>query len=355
MQNIKVRLNSMKIINITLLMFFSIISFSKSKQDKNCKSLQFKPVQSIEKNDNKNLEAAIATLKDNQDFLQKINEESISCISNQLNSASYNLTLFGIIFGIIAIPLGLYVTNIERKIVNINEQNKELLSKNQKIKEDIDVVNKLIQSDIYNLFLKIKREESVHILDRLVKVPKDISNVYQSLLSRDLEREDFIKLKQAYSQLGDIRNEFHQKYHLLFFQHFIDLSLKDKELRKNISEFIPIGISSAFENDILKSTFDFANLLVNNGIQEYKSEVNMFFKGLTNSEFKKFENVYELLFDNLKSRKNRFELFSILDSSNDKKQAKIEFGKLIKNKYYNDYQSESEKLVFSELNELIET
>lgn len=344
---------SMKIITITLLMLVSILSYSQSKQDTTWKNRLIKLENQVGDIEKINLEVEIATLKDKLDFQQKMSEQSISSISNQLDSASYNLTLFGLLFGIGAIGLGLYVTYIERKIVKIGEENKELLTKNQKIKEDVETLNRLIQSDIYNLFLKIKREESVHILDRLVKVPKDISNVCQTLLSRELEREDFTKLRQAYSNLGDIKNEYHHQYHLLFFQHFLDLSLKDDKLRKDISEFIPTGISAAFENDIIKSTFDFVTTLVDLGIQEFKTEVNLFFKGLTNSEFKTFETVYQLLFDNLKSRKNRFELFSVIESSDDKRQAKIEFGKLLKNKYSVDNPTESENLTFSELTELI--
>ena len=341
-----------KIITIIFLLI-SVTVISQTKLDTTWKVRLNKIEYKLNEIETKNYEEEIATLKEKIDFQQKMSEQSIGSISNQLDSASYNLTLFGLLFGIGAFGLGLYVTYIERKIVKIGEENKELLGKNQKIKEDVEALNKLIQSDIYNLFLKIKREESVHILDRLVKVPKDISNVCQTLLSRELEREDFTKLRQAYSNLGDIKNEYHQQYHLLFFQHFLDLSLKDEELRKDILEFIPTGISAAFENDIIKSTTDFVTTLVDIGIQEFKTEVNMFFNGLANSEFKNFETVYQLLFDNLKSRKNRFELFSVIESSDDKRQAKIEFGKLLKNKYLGDNPTESENLTFSELTELI--
>ena len=340
-----------KIITIILLLV-SVTVIAQTKQDTSWKARLYKLENKLNEIEKKNYENDIVTLKDKLDFQQKMSEQSISCISNQLDSASYNLTLFGLLFAIAAILLGLYVTYIERKIVKIGEENKELLTKNQKIKEDVEALNKLIQSDIYNLFLKIKREESVHLLDRLVKVPKDISNVSKSLLSRELEQEDFVKLRQAYLNLGEIQTDYHYQYFVQFFQHFLGQSLRDEKLRHEISKFIPSGIDSSFENDIVKCTSDFVTVIVDKGIQEFKHEINLFFNGLTNSEFKSFGAVYQLLFENLKSRKNRFEIFNVVESVQDKRLAKIEFGKLLQNFYSDENPTESELLVYAELKEL---
>lgn len=107
----------------------------------------------------------INNLEDRLEFQEKINERTISSISSQLDAASYTLTLFGGLFAIAAIVLSVYVTYIERKIVKISEENRDLFIRSQRIKEDVESTNNLIQKDIYTLFLKIKREETVHILD----------------------------------------------------------------------------------------------------------------------------------------------------------------------------------------------
>lgn len=336
-----------------ILLLISVTVISQTKQDTTWKSRLNKLEYKLNDIEKKNYENEIATLKDKLEFQQKMSEQSISSISNQLESASYNLTLFGLLFAIAAILLGLYVTYIERKIVKIGEENKELLTKNQKIKVDVEALNELIQTDIYNLFLKIKREESVHILDRLIKVPKDIANVCEILLSRELAQQDFAKLRQAYLNLGEIQNDYHRQYNVLFFQHFLGQSLMDEKLRQVISKYIPSGIGSSFENDIVKCTSDFVTVVVDKGIQEFKHEINFFFNGLTNSEFKSFGVVYKLLFDNLKTRKNRFELFNVVESVQDKRQAKIEFGKLLQNLYADDNPTESELLVYEELKALL--
>ncbi len=342
----------MKKIILILFLFNSATVFSQVKPDTSWKARLLKVELQLSDIEKKNYENEIATLKDKLDFQQKMAEQSISSISNQLDSASYSLTLFGLLFTIAAIGIGIYVTYVERKIVKIREANQELLVKNQKIKEDIEAVNKLIQSDIYNLFLKIKREESVHILDRLVKVPKDIVNFSFALVSRELQEEDFRKIRQAYLNLGEVQGQFKPEYLVLLFQHFLGQSLNDEKLRKVIADFIPAGIRAAFENDMEKSTSELATFLVDKGIQNYKSEVNQFFKGLTNSEYKKYNAVYRLFFDNLKTRKNRFEIFNVVESTQDKRQAKIEFGKLLQISYSTDNPTESELLVYEELKEL---
>lgn len=339
---------------ITIILFFiSVTVFCQNKQDTSWKSRLNNVEYKLNEVEKKNYDNEIRLLKDKVDFQKEMNEQSSSGISNQLGSASYNLSLFGLLFAIAVIGLGIYVTYIERTIVKIGEENKELLNKNQKIKEDVEALNKLIQGDINNLFLKIKREESVHILERLVKVPKDISNVSESLLSRELEEEDFGRLRQAYLNLGDTTNEYQSQYNIVFFQHFLGKSLQDERLRQPISKFIPDGILSSFENDIVKSTSEFATAVVDKGIPEFKEEINLFFNGLTNSEFKTFSPVYQVLFDNLKSRRNRFEIFNVVESVPDKRQAKIEFGKLLEDFYANDNPTESELLVYAELNELL--
>jgi len=343
----------MKKIIIIILLLVSVKAISQTKQDTTWKSRLNKLEYKLNDIEKKNYENEIATLKDKLDFQQKMSEQSIGGISNQLESASYNLTLFGLLFAIAAILLGLYVTYIERKIVKIGEENKELLTKNQTIKEDVEALNKLIQSDIYNLFLKIKREETVHIINRLIKVPKDISNVLEILLSREIDEENFAKVKLAYSNLGENGKTDHKKsYHYLLFQHFFGQSLKDETIRKEILNFIPTGVKQSFENDIIKSMQEFVTVIVDKGIQEFKAEINMLFKGLTNSEHKKYDEVYKLLFDNLKTRNNRFELWNTIESNLDNRHSKIEFGNILQNKYLTDNPTESELLIFAELKEL---
>ena len=295
-------------------------------------------------------------------FHIRTNEETISSISNQLSSSSYSLTIFGILFSIAGIGIGIYVTYIERKVVALNEQSKNQLEQTERIQREVNEVNKLIQSDIYGLFEKIKREETKHILNRLVKVPRDIGNLNDALLSRELEREDFDLLKMAYLKLVDepvpasnqliIRMNNKDSYLLQFFQHFTDLALKDAEIGPDFSTFYEHGISCAFENDILKTTEDFMKGIIDLGIQNKTKDINNFINGLAKSEFVDLDKLYEIMFESLKNRVERFKFYEIIICTTENKKCKVHFGDLLVSNYSNSELNLTEKGVISEIETL---
>lgn len=326
-----------KLLLITLILF-SLKSYSQTVKDT---TLEYR----ISKMENKlesinKLNEKFENIKDKLDYQEKINTQTLNNISTQLSASSYSLTLFGVLFAIAAIAVTFYVTYIERKIINMSEENKKLLAKSEKAKNEIEELNKLIQNDNYNLFLKIKREETRHIIDRLVEIPEDIGNVATVLLTRDLTSDDFLKLKEAYLKLENNGNE-NIYYNILFFQHFLHLTLKDDRLKNDISNFIYNGIQSCFKNDIIKSTSDFASVLVEVGIEQFKKEINLFFLGLSNSRHKNYDEVYDVLFEQLKVRKNQFDIYSLVESVPEKRIAKINFGKILQKTYHNLSPSEA--------------
>ncbi|PCI26296.1 MAG: hypothetical protein COB67_10195 [SAR324 cluster bacterium] len=285
--------------------------------------------------ENDNLNKELSDLKDKYEFQSKVNELTINSISNQLTAASYNLTIFGILFGLAAIGVGVYITFVERKIIKISEKNVLLLSKSQAIKKEVESINKLIQDDIYGLFLKIKREETLHILNRLLKVPKDISNLLDELLSRDLEKEDYNILKKAYLQLDNSEKTkaYTEKYELVFFQQFLDLILKDEDIGEKLIPTYPRGIRCCFDNDILKSTKDFIKVIINLGIDKKEKEINSYFSGLSNSSFKDSKEIYKIFFDGLLTRENQFTFYNIISNNDSTKVGKNNFGTLLKVSY----------------------
>ncbi|MCA6416765.1 MAG: hypothetical protein IM589_13720, partial [Cytophagales bacterium] len=182
----------MKIKTIVILLFlFAIhVSYGQQKKDTlitNSINRFEKRIKNLEIRDNDEIKNSIENVNNRISSQQAFNEQILNGISLQLESASYNLTIFGLLFAIAAIGFGAYVTYVERKVVKIGDEAKILLSKNQKIKEDVEEINRLIQSDIYNLYLKIKREETGHIIERLINIPKDVLNVGDSLLARELQ------------------------------------------------------------------------------------------------------------------------------------------------------------------------
>ena len=280
---------------------------------------------------------------------EEIDNKTYTSISNQLSAVSLSLTIFGILFAIIAIGIGFYVTYVERKIIKIGEENKGLLQHNIQIKNDVVEINRLIQKDIYGLFIKIKREETIHMLERLERVPEDIANLSEQLLSRELEKEDYSKLKEAYTKLSNSNFTYKNKYHLLFFQHFADLSINDLIIKKEMLHFLPIGIQCAFNNDIMKSTNDLFTSFIDKGLSNFKDVLNCYFDGIIDSKYQKYIPVYELIFSKLRNRQSQFLLYQLLDNKLENRIAKVEYGNLLVEKYNTANPTESEKLILNEV------
>ncbi|MDN3593470.1 hypothetical protein [Zunongwangia endophytica] len=301
-------------------------------------------------------------LKNSYNHQNLIYEKTLNGISNQLSAASYNLTIFSILFAIAAIGLGVYVTYIERKIVKMREENTSLLKKSIEAKEKVESLNKSIQKDIYGLYIKIKREETLNILNRLIKVPRDIVNVTSQLFSRDLKEEDFTLLKKAYVELKDeqasVPNKNYERdrrvYCLLFFQQFLDLSIKDSDIGEEILRYYGLSVRSANTKDIIKSTEDFGKAIMDLGFQSRKKEINQFFKAISNSSFSNFNKIYEILLTDLYSRNNQFKLYELLSKDKDLRKSKSAYGLLLKEKYANDNLTISEENVIKDAEKLQE-
>jgi hypothetical protein len=309
------------------------------------------------------LNKKIDILEGKYEYQVKINEQTLNSISNQIGATSYNLSIFAFLFGILAICLGVYVTWVERKIIRIREDNESLLKETIKTKEEVIEINELIQKDIYGLFLKIKREETVHILNRLVKIPEDITNLSEQLLSRELQEQDFSFLKKAYLKLKvniekhDNPNNYEiadkNKYQLLFFQHFLDLTIKDEEIGPDLISYYYYAVDCSFKNDILKSTEDFMKAIIDLGFQTKSEEINSYINAISRSEFKDSKKVFKVIFDSLKTKNDRFKFYEVINNEEENKIGKINFGIILIDKYGNSELTESEKGILKEIRENI--
>lgn len=301
---------------------------------------------------NHEIKQEIDKLEETIDRERYISDKSFNSISNQLSASSNSLSLFGILFGVLAIAIGFYVTYIERKIVALKEKNIYLLNETKLVKDEVVEINRLIQQDIEGLYKKIKREETSHILDRLIKVPHDITNLMSNLLSRELDKADFDKLKISFQKINPNEKDIIMRYQILFFQHFSDLALKDKTINPFFTEVIPHAIECSFENDIMKSTNDIFSYLIDEGFVNNKLQINAYFKGLSKSQFKDYRPLYDLIIQKISRRDELFLLCQLIDSNFENELSKLYFVDIIQTKFENSTLTESEKIIFEDLEKL---
>lgn len=314
---------------------------------------------------NDSLLKELSLVKEKYDYIINLNTQTTNSISNQLNAVPISLSIFGVLFAVAAVILGVYVTRIENKVSILKEDTQKLLNETINTRDEVRGINELIHKDIKGLYEKIKREETVHILDRLINVPYDIVNLLDSLLSRKLEKEDYQKLKTAYLKLDEkdrilspddifsVTN-YGNKYFLIFFQHFLDLLTIDPEIGKDAIIFYPTAIKCAFKNDIEQMTKALISIVSNKELEVFKDEFSSFMKELSLSKHKDNKVVYKIIFNNLHNKEKQFKFFDIIKKNKEVRFALIQYGELLENKYKDEDLNDFETSIFEYLTQIKE-
>lgn len=274
-------------------------------------------------------------------------------ISSELSASSNFIGIFGIIIAIFSVGLSFYVARIEKNVKLMKTDSELLLQRNIQIKVDLEELSEKMTKDISGLYKLIRNEESNQMIDRLISVPEDIINLFSNLASRDLEKEHFPKIKEAFQQVKEGEDAY-EYYLTLFFQHFSDLSLLDLDIKPKFLKSLPENFSSAFKNDILKSTTDFFNAVLQLSISKSVKEINEYVLSFCNSSFAEKEDVYFTINNAMKSRVNKFELYDCISKDPEYVTFRKNFGKLILD-YKFENLSPKEDAIIQEINSIITT
>lgn len=222
--------------------------------------------------------------------------ESQNSIANAIAASDRFLSVASIVIAILIVILGIYVTWCQSRVESIKKIVEEKESSISRLRKEVEQTNKQINGDLSSLYKKLRREETVTLINRLVEVPEDICNIGRQLLSRELMEEDFEILKRAFSKIEDEEDEnMKSRYITLFFQHFAGLSIKDDVLRKSFIDYFYYLIPACFRIDIQKSTKDMMAEIINLSPDIRLQIVIPFYKAFINSKFKDMYEIVELL------------------------------------------------------------
>ena len=303
-------------------------------------NVEIKKLVSEEKNQNEKIDTQVGFI-----------DTGFSGVSAQISASSNILQIFGIIIALIAVIASVYLTKLEKNVTRMLNDSKILLEENITIKQDMESLSEKITKDSVGLYKIVRNEESNHMLNRLISVPEDIDNLFESLASRDLVPEHFLKLKEAYMQIkGD--KAYETNYLTLMFSHFSGKSILDPDIKSDFIKELNRNFRDSFKNDVLKSTKDYFSSLLVAGLTKSKDEINAYLIALCNSKFAKNEEVYMTLNNVLKDRESKFALFEIVDKKPENLCFRKIFGKqLIDFQFENLTEKESE--IIEAIKELI--
>lgn len=260
------------------------------------------------------LQSELTTLQTKTVFLTEIIQTSNDSIANQLSAANNLLAFIAIALTIVGAIIGFY---IRRKKLEVEGMVKLVDEKKQTVDDIAQTTKELddkINSNLKELYQKMRKEETNALLDRLVLEPRDISNLVGLLLARDLDEDGFAKVREAYLKLDAepeedpdagigffrISASSSDEYNLLFFQHYCNQAVKDDLIRPDFVKGFAENCKKAFKRDIIKSTIDLCRALSDETSVFNKEEVlTTYLKALNGCKHKNLEELRNILEQNI--------------------------------------------------------
>jgi hypothetical protein len=240
-----------------------------------------------------------------------------SAVSNSMSSLNILFVAFSVIIAIIAIIGGVVLGRYVKKKSEQIEKIKDYVDEKQKEVKEID--NK-ITSDIDGLYEDLRKSETKVLLKRLADVPEDINNLFYSLASRKLYKEDFGRFLVAYRNLknkNEYKNEvYFLNYLTLFFQHFCGEAVAHEIVRDDLIDNFQIVLKNAFEREVKESTKSLILCLnKNQGTFSNEEVLKKYLSALIQSKYKDYTEPYRIILDNYS---NKEELKEICKNLNNK-------------------------------------
>lgn len=255
-------------------------------------------------------------------YQQNINEkiDAIKCIvdisnatiANEINAVNTMLVAFTIVFGIIGVFIGWYISFLQKKVTKMSDNIAEKEQKIISLANTVEETDKKIHGDIRGLYAELRNEETMTFLHRLEEEPQDIANLSELLLARTLSSEGFSILRKAYLKLKSLGPEIYdkesllefsdkQKYIIMFFQHYLREAILDDDIRPDITKELKHSMTCAFKRDIIKSTEDFCMALSVNEVHFDKVSLLIdYLKALNQSKYSNLVELQQIFQERLK-------------------------------------------------------
>lgn len=286
------------------------------------------------------LQSQILSVASNYGYICDMTSIANESIANQLSAINTLLAVVSVILAIVGIGLGVYIS---KKAQDVEKLNKD----SQKAQATSKEILRLINEDINGLYERLKEAETENLIKRLMKVPEDIGNLSELLLSRDIPDSLYGELKKAYLSFKDKQKSTPDyygglnSYKLLIYQNFIGLAICDPDIKSDIITFSFNAMNSAFESDMEEITRKFFSTAVKVGLASMKADVKKFFSDLSQSRHKDYDKLYEIIFDVLGSRENHFEFLSMVNEASIDKDVLKKYCRILE-EYYKDFSQEEQ-------------
>lgn len=255
------------------------------------------------------LQAKLDALQGKTELLSNVIETANDGVSNQLASATFWLEVIAILIVIVGGVIGYYINYRKKQIEEIASLVEEKKHSVEKMASETERLDASINHNLKNVYIKLRKEETDVILDRLIQEPYDISNLEELLLSREIGKDNFPKLREAYLKFvreeeelsPEVQNTYNtMRYVILFFQHFFYDSIRDDSIREILVKYFDEACTAAFKRDIINSTIELCRALSNETSTFNKEDVLVnYLKAIDKSKHKTFMDLKNIFEQNL--------------------------------------------------------
>lgn len=241
--------------------------------------------------------------------IQEMVNVSNDTVANQLSAINTLLVIVSLVLVLVGAGISLYINAINHKLKKIKMSVEAKRKEVETWAKNIADIDMMIKENISGLYQKLRLEETKALLQRLCDEPSDINNLGRLLLARDIPKDMFGMLKDAYCSLLQnckerLGNSYDvDTYHILFFQHFLEESLRDDYLRPEIVESFNVVVKCAFKNDLVKSTEGLCRAINDPTVIFDREDVlARYLSAINSSRYSKSKEVKEILQCQLNAR-----------------------------------------------------
>ncbi|MGL4767787.1 MAG: hypothetical protein ACRCV6_06880 [Formosimonas sp.] len=274
-----------RLLSVVFFLLF-IISMGVSAQD----GIYFEKKIEVLQQENAQLKNDIELLTKKVVQESSIADKSFVGISNQLSAASTAVTWVSIILAIASLALGALVAWLSNKTQNAANSASKTLLEVEQVKREALQLKEDTANNLRDLNLRLFDDETTHLLERLQKYPRDISNIQSVLTLRTLRVAHIEMLKKAYakyaSQVENVQL-LAREYFLIVGQHAPEQMLIDNVWRKlynrevkvvrRVNDRIGSVIGCFYDDELRIFAEKCIKPAVSNGkLAEYKNEVSNF-------------------------------------------------------------------------------
>ncbi len=255
----------------------------------------------------------LQNLNDNIDGVRNLVDVSNSTIANEISVMNTVLVVFTIVFGLVGIFVGVYISVLQRKVSKMSKdiEGKEIIIK--ALAKNVEDTDNKIHSDISGLYKQLREEETMTMFRRLEEEPQDIANLSSLLSARTVGEKGFPILKSAYMKLLEIENEqiekdrdisiYKSSFLILFFQHYMSLTMLDNDIREDLRKEFGDCCKYAFKRDIIKSTKDLCKVLSKSDAPFEKEPILVeYLKAINKSKFKNLVELKNIFHEDIKNK-----------------------------------------------------